>query len=273
MWTARWHCTGSAVSIVEDSSGEDGEATVFRRLDTPGALRPVCRPLCRRNRAGGFVPGPDAHLSRFRKTGRRPRSQGPGAARARRKGDAVAIGDEIARLEAKAGKALADIYAKLTPWQKTQVARHPDRPHFRDYVNALVEDFTPLAGDRQFGEDAAIVGGFGRFRGRSVCVIGQEKGSDTESRIKHNFGMARPEGYRKAVRAHGARRPFRPAGACPGRHRRRLSRHRRRGARPGRGDRPLDRRLPDARRARSSPSSSARAAPAAPSRSPPPTAC
>ncbi|MCI0735802.1 MAG: acetyl-CoA carboxylase carboxyltransferase subunit alpha [Beijerinckiaceae bacterium] len=116
------------------------------------------------------------------------------------KGDAVAIGDELSRLEAKADKALADLYANLTPWQKMQVARHPQRPHFSDYVKALVQDFTPLAGDRQFGEDAAIVGGFGWFHGRAVCLLGQEKGSDTEARIKHNFGMARPEGYRKAVR-------------------------------------------------------------------------
>ena len=115
-------------------------------------------------------------------------------------GDAVAIGDEVARLEAKAQAALKELYAKLTPWQKTQVARHPQRPHFSDYVKRLVEDFTPLAGDRKFAEDAAILGGFGRFRGRSVLILGHEKGSDTQSRIKHNFGMARPEGYRKAVR-------------------------------------------------------------------------
>ncbi len=115
-------------------------------------------------------------------------------------GDAVAVSDEITRLETRADQALADIYAKLTPWQKTQVARHPDRPHFVDYVKRLIEDFTPLAGDRKFAEDAAIVAGVGRFRGRRVAVIGQEKGNDTESRIRHNFGMARPEGYRKAVR-------------------------------------------------------------------------
>ncbi|MFZ1105514.1 MAG: acetyl-CoA carboxylase carboxyltransferase subunit alpha, partial [Hyphomicrobiaceae bacterium] len=90
--------------------------------------------------------------------------------------------------------------ARLTPWQKTQVARHPDRPHCLDYVSALIEDFIPLAGDRYFAEDAAIMGGIGRFRGRSIVMIGHEKGSDTEGRIKHNFGMARPEGYRKAVR-------------------------------------------------------------------------
>jgi len=115
-------------------------------------------------------------------------------------GDAVAINDEITRLETRAGQALADIYAKLTPWQKTQVARHPDRPHFVDYAGKLLEDFTPLAGDRKFAEDAAIIAGLGRFRGRSIALIGQEKGSDTDSRLKHNFGMARPEGYRKAVR-------------------------------------------------------------------------
>ena len=115
-------------------------------------------------------------------------------------GDAVAINDEITRLESRAGQALADIYGKLTPWQKTQVARHPDRPHFVDYAGKLLEDFTPLAGDRKFAEDAAIVAGLGRFRGRSIAVIGQEKGSDTDSRLRHNFGMARPEGYRKAVR-------------------------------------------------------------------------
>ena len=117
-----------------------------------------------------------------------------------RDGEGEAIGEEALRLEAKAARTLADIYAALTPWQKTQVARHPQRPHFSDYIRHLVVDFTPLAGDRVFGEDQAIVGGFGRFRGRSVCVIGQEKGSDTESRIRHNFGMARPEGYRKAAR-------------------------------------------------------------------------
>ena len=110
------------------------------------------------------------------------------------------ISEEVARLEAKAGDALKTIYATLTPWQKAQVARHPQRPHFIDFCAGLITDFAPLAGDRAFGEDEAIVGGFGRFRGQSVCVIGQEKGSNTESRIRHNFGMARPEGYRKAVR-------------------------------------------------------------------------
>jgi acetyl-CoA carboxylase carboxyl transferase subunit alpha len=113
---------------------------------------------------------------------------------------AVAIGEEIVRLEAKAAQALKDLYAELTPWQKTQVARHPERPHSLDYINALVTDFAPLAGDRKYGDDEAIVGGFGRFQGESICVIGHEKGSSTESRLKHNFGMARPEGYRKAGR-------------------------------------------------------------------------
>ena len=115
-------------------------------------------------------------------------------------GDAVAIGDEVAKLETKAAQALKDLYANLTPWQRTQVARHPERPHFSDYVQRLFTEFTPLAGDRKFGDDEAIQGGFARFRGASVCLIGHEKGSSTEERIKHNFGMAKPEGYRKAVR-------------------------------------------------------------------------
>ena len=115
-------------------------------------------------------------------------------------GNAVSVGDEIGKLEAKAAAALKDIYADLTPWQKTQVARHPQRPHCLDFIAGLISDFTPFSGDRKFGEDEAIVGGFGRFHGESICVIGHEKGSTTESRLKHNFGMARPEGYRKAVR-------------------------------------------------------------------------
>ena len=112
----------------------------------------------------------------------------------------VSIAEEIKKLEQKSRAALVDTYSKLTPWQKTQVARHPERPHCLDFINALVEDFTPLAGDRLYAEDQAIVGGLGRFRGRSVMLIGHEKGSDTESRIRHNFGMAMPEGYRKAMR-------------------------------------------------------------------------
>ncbi|AUC93600.1 MULTISPECIES: acetyl-CoA carboxylase carboxyltransferase subunit alpha [Bradyrhizobium] len=110
------------------------------------------------------------------------------------------IGDEVARIEDKAAQALTELYANLTPWQKTQVARHPQRPHFTDFVGALITEFTPMAGDRKFADDEALIGGFGRFRGESICVVGQEKGGTTESRIKHNFGMARPEGYRKAVR-------------------------------------------------------------------------
>jgi acetyl-CoA carboxylase carboxyl transferase subunit alpha len=113
---------------------------------------------------------------------------------------APAIHEEIARLEAKASEALKELYGELTPWQKTQVARHPDRPHCLDYVAALIDDFVSLGGDRKFGDDDAIVAGFGRFRGESICVIGHEKGSSTESRLRHNFGMARPEGYRKAER-------------------------------------------------------------------------
>jgi acetyl-CoA carboxylase carboxyl transferase subunit alpha len=115
-------------------------------------------------------------------------------------GEAVDVADEIARLEKRVGEALRDVYKALTPWQKVQVARHADRPHAVDYIKTLFTDFTPLAGDRGFAEDAAIVGGFARFHGESVCVLGQEKGSDTATRVKHNFGSARPEGYRKAVR-------------------------------------------------------------------------
>jgi acetyl-CoA carboxylase carboxyl transferase subunit alpha len=110
------------------------------------------------------------------------------------------IDAEVQRLEERAERLLRDTYGRLTPWQKTQVARHPERPHFKDYVAGLVSDFVPLAGDRSFGEDEAIVGGLGRIDGRRVMLIGHEKGDDTASRIRHNFGMARPEGYRKAVR-------------------------------------------------------------------------
>src|SRR3982074_1911742 len=110
------------------------------------------------------------------------------------------IAAEIARLEERSARLLRDTYGRLTPWQKTQVARHPERPHFLDYVAALIADFVPLSGDRKFGDDDAIIGGFGRFRGESICIIGHEKGSSTESRLKHNFGMAKPEGYRKAER-------------------------------------------------------------------------
>jgi len=115
-------------------------------------------------------------------------------------GDSINIADEIARLTDKADRQLRATYAKLTAWQKTQVARHPQRPKAGDYVRALITDFTPLAGDRAFADDAAVIGGLGRFEGRSVMVLGTEKGADTESRVAHNFGMARPEGYRKARR-------------------------------------------------------------------------
>src|SRR5690349_8196588 len=115
-------------------------------------------------------------------------------------GGGTDISEEISKIEEKAAQALAELYANLTPWQKTLVARHPQRPHFTDFVGGLITEFTPLAGDRKFADDEALLGGFGRFRGESICVMGQEKGNSTDSRIKHNFGMARPEGYRKAVR-------------------------------------------------------------------------
>src|ERR1700754_4484801 len=114
--------------------------------------------------------------------------------------DGINIADEVARLTTAADKQLRATYAKLTPWQKTQVARHPDRPKAQDYIDTLITEFTPLAGDRAFADDAAFLGGMGRFQGRPVMVLGTEKGTDTESRVKHNFGMARPEGYRKARR-------------------------------------------------------------------------
>jgi len=113
---------------------------------------------------------------------------------------AVSIDEEVSRLEAKAHQLLRETYARLTPWQKTQVARHPERPHFLDYVHALIQDFTPLAGDRAYADDKAILGGLGNFRGHPVMVIGHEKGNDTKTRLRHNFGMAMPDGYRKAVR-------------------------------------------------------------------------
>ncbi|MGE0226375.1 MAG: acetyl-CoA carboxylase carboxyltransferase subunit alpha [Acetobacteraceae bacterium] len=114
--------------------------------------------------------------------------------------DGIDIADEVARLTEVADKQLRATYSKLTPWQKTQVARHPDRPKAKDYIGGLITEFTPLAGDRAFADDSAVLGGLGRFQGRAVVVIGTEKGTDTESRVKHNFGMARPEGYRKARR-------------------------------------------------------------------------
>ncbi|MFA5968385.1 MAG: acetyl-CoA carboxylase carboxyltransferase subunit alpha [Sphingomonas sp.] len=115
-------------------------------------------------------------------------------------GGTVNIDAEVAKLQAKSDKLLRDTYARLTPWQKTQVARHADRPHFKHYVEGLFDDFMPLAGDRAFSDDLAIMGGLARFRGRRVMVIGHEKGDDTATRLKHNFGMGKPEGYRKAIR-------------------------------------------------------------------------
>ncbi|MGV0816515.1 acetyl-CoA carboxylase carboxyltransferase subunit alpha [Martelella sp. AMO21009] len=115
-------------------------------------------------------------------------------------GESIDTSEEIARLETRVSEAMTDIYGKLSPWQKAQVARHPQRPHFLDYAKRLFTDFTTIAGDRNFGEDAAIQAGLARFRGRPVAVIGEEKGHDTKSRLKHNFGMPRPEGYRKAIR-------------------------------------------------------------------------
>lgn len=120
--------------------------------------------------------------------------------RAASEGDEVDISKELARLESKNADLLATTYASLTPWQKTQVARHPSRPHFRDFVQHMFDDFLPLDGDRKYGDDEAILGGFARLDGRRVMLIGHEKGNDTESRIRHNFGMGKPEGYRKAIR-------------------------------------------------------------------------
>ena len=120
--------------------------------------------------------------------------------RAAAEGDEIDIAQELARLERKSADLLASTYKALTPWQKTQVARHPSRPHFLDYVERAFDEFVPLGGDRHYGEDEAIIGGFARIKGRKVMLIGQEKGHDTQSRIRHNFGMGKPEGYRKAIR-------------------------------------------------------------------------
>jgi len=114
--------------------------------------------------------------------------------------DEVDISAELKRLEAKSADLLASTYAALTPWQKTQVARHPSRPHFRDYVEHIFDEFMPLGGDRYFGDDEAIIGGLAKLDGHKVMLIGHEKGHDTESRLRHNFGMGKPEGYRKAIR-------------------------------------------------------------------------
>src|SRR3982750_5022672 len=115
----------------------------------------------------------------------------------------IDIDAEVGRLETKANKLLNDAYAKLTPWQKAQVARHPERPHFKDYLAGIADDFVPLAGDRAFGDDPAIIGGLARIDGRRVMLLGHEKGDDPASRLRHNFGMAKPEGYRRAIRLIG----------------------------------------------------------------------
>ncbi|HRW30903.1 MAG TPA: carboxyl transferase domain-containing protein, partial [Emcibacteraceae bacterium] len=115
-------------------------------------------------------------------------------------GDEINIAEEVRRLEAKLDDLLRSTYAKLSSWEKIKVARHPDRPHLSDYIENLFTDFMELAGDRSYADDQAIIGGIGRFKGQSVLIVGHEKGNDTQSRIKHNFGMARPEGFRKAVR-------------------------------------------------------------------------
>ena len=158
--------------------------------------------------------------------------------------DGINIADEVARLTTVADRQLRTTYARLTPWQKTQVARHPDRPKAQDYIDGLITDFTPLAGDRAFADDAAVLGGIGRFNDQPVVVLGTEKGIDTESRVKHNFGMARPEGYRKARRLVELAGRFGlpvltfvdTSGAFP--------RHRRGGSWPGRSHCPLHRGLP-----------------------------
>src|SRR4029450_7379992 len=164
----------------------------------------------------------------------------------------VDIAEEVMRLQDKVQKQLRAIYAKLTPWQRVQVARHAERPHAQSYIDRLITDYMPLAGDRVFGEDAAIVGGVGRLDGRSVVVIGQQKGDDTDSRIKHNFGMPRPEGYRKAQRLMKLADPFHLAVVTPGDNPRAPAggspRPGRGGPRPGRSGGELDRHLSVARR-------------------------
>ncbi len=162
---------------------------------------------------------------------------------------AEAMGVELSRLKQKASKQLEDIYSKLDPWQKTQVARHQDRPRFRDYVAALVTDFVEMSGDRGFGEDAAILGGTGKFLGRPCMMLGHEKGRTTQERLKHNFGSARPEGYRKAVRLMDLAEKFNlpvialvdTQGAYPASVRKNAAK--------GRSDRPLHATLPHPRHA------------------------
>ena len=159
----------------------------------------------------------------------------------------VSIADEVKQLESKLSKSLADLYADLEPWQKTQVARHPDRPHTKDYLDALISEFTPLAGDRKYAEDDAVIGGLGRFEGNPVLVIGQEKGADTKSRLETQFRHGAAGRLSQGCAADGAGRALQPAGADICGYCRRLSRHRCGGTRPGRGDRAVDGLLPGAR--------------------------
>jgi acetyl-CoA carboxylase carboxyl transferase alpha subunit len=159
------------------------------------------------------------------------------------------IDNEIAKLQQRSAKMLADTYAKLTPWQKTQVARHPERPHFKHYVAGIFDEFLPLAGDRAFGDDQAILGGFAKLGKRRVMVIGHEKGDDTASRLRHNFGMGKPEGYRKAIRLMQLADRFGLPVVTLGGYVRRLSRRAGRGARAGGSHRALDRAMPCAWRA------------------------
>ncbi len=152
----------------------------------------------------------------------------------------INIADEVGKMQNEADRLLQRAYANLTRWQKVQVARHPERPHCVDYIDALIDDFTALAGDRAFAEDNAMIGGIGRFRGYSCVVIGTEKGADTTARVAHNFGMAQPEGYRKARRLMQLADRFHLPVVTLCRHDRRLSRYRRGGTRTGGGDRALD---------------------------------
>ena len=188
----------------------------------------------------------DADLPRFRKADRRARSARRASCARPRTAARSTSTPRSTGSRPKSAKLLRDTYARLTPWQKAQVARHPERPHFKDYVAGIADDFVPLAGDRAFGDDPAIIGGLARIDGRRVMLIGHEKGDDTATRLRHNFGMAKPEGYRKAIRLMQLADRFGlpvvtlvdTPGAFPGRPGR--------GARPGRSDRPLDRAMPGA---------------------------
>ena len=156
----------------------------------------------------------------------------------------VNIADEVSKLQSKADRLLRSTYQSLTPWQKVLVARHPKRPHFRDYADALLEEYTPFAGDRNFADDKAIEGGLAKFQGRSCVVVGHEKGANTNDRVHHNFGMARPEGYRKAQRLMTLADRFETTAAHVRRYAGRLSRHRRRTTGSGGSNREMYRRVP-----------------------------